>query len=161
MDEQETGTLPRATRRRVWFAGAVTTAIVVVLAVASIFLIGGEREAAYPAGSPEAAFQAYAGAWEAGDAETAWAALTAGAQTRVPWYQFIGANRARSDATRRVWIDDASGTDDRVVLRLSVETIHRGGLLGSSRYRDESRVTLLREDGAWKIDTPLTGYFVW
>ncbi len=161
MNQDTAGSAHRGSRRGPWLVGAIAAIVLIVIAATTIFLMSREQEAEYPAGSPEAVFQAYARAWEEGDTDAAWAVLSTGAQARVPRYRLSGANRARPDVARQVWIDDVSGSEERVVLRLSVETIYEGGLFGSDRDRDETRVTLLREDGEWKIDTPLAGYFGW
>ena len=36
-----------------------------------------------------------------------------------------------------------------------------GGLLRPERYREDMRIRMVREDGTWKIDTPLVGYHPW
>jgi hypothetical protein len=146
--------------RRSWvFAAAVAGALVLV-AVVTVFYAMGRQDASYASESPEAAFQRYAQAWDAGDAETAYASLSARAKTRVPQRDFREAITWSGDEATRVWIDERTGTDDLAVLVLTVETSD-GGWLGVDRYRDHPRVTLIREDGSWKIDTPLVGYHTW
>ena len=146
--------------RRSWvFAAAVAGALVMV-AVATIFFTVSRQDESYAPDSPEAAFQVYAQAWDAGDADTAYAALSASAQARVPEREFREAITWSGDGTSRIWIDERNGTDDRAVLVLTVES-SEGGWLGVNRYRYHPRVTLIRVDGSWKIDTPLVGFDSW
>jgi hypothetical protein len=146
-------------RRSLLFAALVVAALLIV-AAATAFYASGARDASYAPGSPEAAFQRYAQAWDAGDTDAAYAALSVRAKARVPERDFREAIEWGDDGATRLWIDERSGTDDRVVLRLTVETSH-GGLFSVERYRDHPRVTMIREDDAWKIDTPLIGYHSW
>lgn len=152
---------PRSSGRSIWIIGLIGALVLVLVAAGTVLFINDDEVAAYPPDSPEAAYQAYAQAWDAGDVEAAWGALTPRAQALVPRYEFRDANRWRGEEAMRVWIDQRTGTDDRVVLHLSIESVYDGGLFGSDRYTDGSRVTLVREDGDWKIDSPLVGYHAW
>ncbi|MFV2063822.1 MAG: hypothetical protein ACC726_09975, partial [Chloroflexota bacterium] len=120
----------------------------------------GRRDASFPPDSPEAAFQGYLHAWDAGDPDGAYAVLSDRARSRVPEREFRQVHRGSGDESVRVWIDDVSGTDERVTLAVTFESTYPG-LLRSERYRDETRIRMVREDGAWKIDTPLVGYHPW
>ena len=55
---------------------------------------------------------------------------------------------------------ERTGDDDRVVLTLSVERTW-DGLLGPDRDIQSLRLTLVRLDGEWHIDTPLVGLYPW
>jgi hypothetical protein len=161
MDSNLQAQVAQGVGRRTWLAGSFAIVALVVLAIVALVLAAGREAAVYPTGSPEAAFQQYAAAWDAGDLDTAWGSLTLRAQGRLSEWEFRDANTWRDDEKHRVWIDERSGADDRVVLHLTIETIYDGGLFGSGRYEDASSVTMVREDGDWKIDTPLVGYSRW
>jgi hypothetical protein len=147
--------------RSTWLVGGVLGIVLVVVAVAAIVIVGAREDKEYAAGSPEAAFQAYVRAWDAGDTDAAWAMLTDEAQVRGSRSDFRAANSWRENQAQRIWIDQRQGTDERAVLHLTIESIHDEGLFGSGRDQDESRVTMVREDGDWKIATPLVGYYPW
>jgi hypothetical protein len=161
MNGNAASTEPAGGGRTTWLVGAIVAIVLVVVAAAAILIVDERGDAGYPPDSPEAAFQAYAHAWDEGDTESAWDMFTPAAQGRVSHFEFRDANRWREDEVQRIWIDDRSGTDERVTLRLTVETVYRGGLFGSDRWQDTSVVTLVDTDDGWKIDTPLVGYQRW
>jgi len=161
MDTNTTATEPRGGSRSIWLAGAIVAIVLALVAAAALIVSGDREDAVYPPDSPEAAFQGYAQAWDEGDTDTAWSVLTSSAQGRVSRRDFREANTWRDEEGYRIWIDDRSGTDERAVLHLTIETIYDAGLIGSGRYEESSRVTMVREDGEWKIDTPLVGYHRW
>jgi hypothetical protein len=127
--------------------------------MAGLYAVGRE-DVSYPAESPEAALQGYLHAWDASDTESAYGFLSEGARTRVPESEFREANRWSDDVPVRVWIDDVSGVDERVTLAVTIESTDRT-LLRTERHREEMRIAMVREDGVWKIDTPLVGYYPW
>lgn len=161
MNDNAEATEPQGSGRSIWLIGGIVAIVLVVVALVTFVLVNERGDTEYPSGSPEAAFQDYARAWESGDTDAAWAALTVGAQGRLSQYEFREANHWRGDEAQRIWIDERIDTDGRAVLHLSVETIYSGGLLGSDRYREDTRVTLVFDDDEWKIDTPLVGYNRW
>lgn len=138
--------------------GAIVALVLGGAAVAAVSIDGGREWVSYPPGSPEAALQRYASAWEAGDTATAWDAFTPGSRNRLSRREFQEANDWRGSERHRVWVDERSGTGERVTLHLSVETIYGNGLVGLARYTLRTRVTFVRQDDQWKIDTPLVGY---
>jgi hypothetical protein len=143
---------------RQWLVGAVVAIALAAVATAAILLVDDEPNAGYPAGSAEAAFAAWARAWESGDVETAWAALTTRAREHTSPDAFRAANRRQSEFARRIWIDEVTADGERAVLYLSIETLADEGLFGSGRERKESRVTMSYEDDVWKVDTPTVAY---
>jgi|GEM_PF-2047608 len=161
MNDSAVATEPQGGGRSAWLVGGIVALVLVLVAVAAIFLVNDQQDAEYAVGSPEAAFQDYARAWDSGDTDAAWAALTIRAQERVSEHEFRDANAWQAREAQRIWIDDRSGTDERVVLHLSIEHIYDGGLFGSDGDTEDARVTLVLEDGVWKIDTPLVGYYRW
>jgi hypothetical protein len=159
MDENEGRPGRGGSGARHWLVGAIVTVVLVALASAAILLVDGEPEAQYPPGSAEAAFGDWARAWESGDVETAWAALTTRAREHTSPDAFRAANRRRSEFARRIWIDEVTADGERAVLYLSIETLADEGLLGSGREHKDSRVTVSYEDDVWKVDTPTVAYF--
>jgi hypothetical protein len=138
-------------------AVAVATAVA-VLGVAAILLSRERSESEYPSDSPQAAFQGYVRAWEAGDVSSAWASLGTAAQEHVSYERFDAANRHQPDDAYRVWIDDVSVDGDHAVLHVVVESLTGDGLLQPDRERVERRVTLAREAGSWKVENPIVSY---
>lgn len=133
-------------------------AVVIVAVAVGAMLTIDQQDAEYPAGSPEAAFQAYLRAWESGDADLAWAALSSRAQEQIPLDRFRSANAHQPDDAHSIWIDDVIRHDERVVLLLAIESLSEDGLLRRDRERASARMTLVRENDDWKIDSPASGY---
>jgi hypothetical protein len=131
-----------------------------VMATAALFLTVRQDEVRYPPGSAEAAFQRYIAAWDEGDTDTAYAALSSRARSLVPLRDFVEAQSWSADTPTRIWIDESKDTGERVILELTVEQ-SVGGPMRPRRDRHQPTVTMLREDGAWKVDTPLVGYYPW
>lgn len=161
MNENAEAPEPTGGGRSTWLAGGIVAIVLVIVAAATLVLAAGREDASYPPDSPEAAFQGYARAWDAGDTEGAWDMLTTTAQGRVSKFEFRDANSWRGEEQQRLWIHDRSGTDERVVLHVTIETTGGGLLFGSGDWEETARVTMVREDGDWKIDTPLVGYYRW
>lgn len=145
--------------RAIWIAGGVLAAALIVLAM--VGLGTPQDDAAYAPDTPEAALQAYFRAWHDGDTETAWAALTERARARLPEEEYYAAGGWYDDDTPvRIWIADRTDRDDSVVLEIGIEVTWEG-LLGPDRETHEQRVTMRREGGAWKVDTPMMGPYGW
>ncbi len=147
--------------RSTWLMGLVLAVAAVLLAVSVAILGGDQGDAEYAPGSPEAAFQDYVRAWDSGDIDGAWAALSDEAHDRVDEREYRDAARWRDEETARIWIDRVTGSGDRVTLHVTIETGYGPGLLGPDRYLDQTRVALVREDDQWRIATPLIGYYHW
>jgi hypothetical protein len=161
MNNEETGSHHEGGARLPMWLGVLSLLLLALLAGLAVVFALGQDDASYPADSPEAAFGTYARAWDEGDTEAAYAALSDRARATVPERSFNSENRWSDESISRIWVDGRTGTDERTVLALTIETSYSDGLLGSDRYRDDARVVLVREDGSWKIDTPLVGYFAW
>jgi hypothetical protein len=141
-------------------AGLLVVTVVVVL------LAGDRPPRTYPAGSPEAAYQAYVTAWQAGDDEAAYASFTTAVRAETPYadyhrqaieYRLYG---QQPGTTTRVFIDAATVQGETATLQVTVETSVVSGL-GANRYRSTLPVTLVREDGAWRLDTIRMGTEPW
>jgi hypothetical protein len=149
----------RGIRRTVLVLGAVILAVaaVGVLAVA----ISSRPAPAYPADSPEAAFQAYYTAWEARDLETAYGLLSERIRASVTADGYRTADReygwSRGES-RRVVLTGARVAGDRATLDLRVDQSSSGGLFGATdTWSWDTSVALVREDGAWHVDDYLAG----
>jgi len=142
-----------------WLVGVAIAVLIAIMAIA-VVLTSTQQETEYPPGSPEAALQAYAESWERGDVDAAYQVLTERAQARVEPLEFRHAMSWDDDAPTRIWIDERTDVDDRVILKLSVETTFNG-LFGPDRDTHSIRVTLVEVDGVWRIDTPLVGFYPW
>lgn len=150
----------RGGHRVALFATLGAIAVALVAAVALI-VMDGRPQVAYPPDSPEAALQRYLDAWDQGDVDRAWSALSTRAQSLLRYPTFQSSQAWLGDEAIRVWIDESrSAESDRVVLELTVEH-SSDGPLGPTRDRLQRRVTLVREGDAWLIDTTLTPPFEW
>lgn len=135
-------------------------AVVAAMLVAVIVVTAG-RPAVYPSDGPEAAFQRYLAAWDAGDLEAAWSSFsdriragTSAAEYADEILEF-GADRS---ADRRVLVVERRVDDARARLGLRVEEyVADGGWGGGDLWSWEVTVVLVREDDAWHLDTYLAG----
>lgn len=160
MEQSAASATPETRDHRPWLVAAVAAGLLLAVAVTAIVLTGTRKDLAYEPGSPESAVQAYAQAWEAGDVDTAWDLLTPQAQARVQEFEFRSAMSWDEDVPTRIWVEERRDLEDRVELSLAVERSW-DGLFGSDREVRPMRVTLIRVDGAWRIDTPLVGFYRW
>ncbi|MGD8485087.1 MAG: hypothetical protein PVG27_11610 [Chloroflexota bacterium] len=146
--------------RRTWLVGAIVVAALVALAATAVLLVGNREDVTYEPGSPEAVVQAYARAWEAGDADAAYQLLTPRAQERVDRHEYRYAASWEEDLPSRIWVQERVDHDDRVVITLAVEMTW-DGLLGPDRETHDLRLTLIPLDDGWRIDTPVVGFYPW
>lgn len=135
-------------------------AIVALIALALVVVLAVPKGlTAYDSGSPEAAFQAFYQAFEAGDVDAAYALLGSSVtgQMTLAEYRRLDSEQAwQRDQDRRVLLLGADLTGDRANLRLRVDEFSQGGL-GGNRYSSERTIRLVREGGAWLIDEPIVG----
>lgn len=135
-------------------------AIVALIALALVVVLAAPKGlTAYDPGSPEAAFQTFYQAFEAGDVEGAYALLGSSVtdQMTLAEYRRLDSDQAwQRDQDRRVLLLGADLSSDRAKLRLRVDEFSQGGL-GGNRYSSERTIRLVREGGAWLIDEPIVG----
>ena len=160
MEQTAGATQRQGSDRRTWLLGAIAVIVLIAIAAATVMLASTREDATYEPGSPEAAVQAYAAAWQAGDADAAWDLLTPGAQARVQEFEFRRAASWEEDMPTRLWVDERHDYEGRVVLDLSLERTW-DGLLGPDRDIQSLRLTLIQIDDAWRIDTPVVGFYPW
>lgn len=150
--------LPGSGNRMLLIIGTVIVGLV-VLTVAVVLVAGSRKPVAYPADTPEGAFQAYLTAFDEGDVEGAYGHFSAGVQERMDLDAYEAAIDAQAgyygpQSSRRVLFDRRSGEGDRITLHLVVEEFYGDGLEGSTN-RSPREIRLVHEDGAWRIDEPL------
>lgn len=148
---------PSGPPRAILLALAGLSAIV-VLALAALALRPGGSPI-YPPDSPEAAFQGYLTAYEAGDIDTAYGYFsTTVRETMTPeGYREIADMYGRYNSEdRRIVLDGVERAGDRVTLRLRIDHFSADGI-GGNRYSFAQEVRLVAEDGAWKLDELLAG----
>lgn len=147
------GGLPRS---MLLVGAAIGTLIVIAMIVV---LVIPDRPATYAPGTPEAAFQSFYSAWEDGDTDAAYEALSAGVTADLDRnaYRRMDAEQAwQRDQDRRLVLLGVDVTGERAVLRVRVDEFAGGGI-GGGRYSFERSVLLVREDGTWRIGEPLVG----
>ena len=162
MDERhESGTGPSTGSPRfskpLLLAGAAIAALVAIALIVAVAL---PREpTAYPAGTPEAAFQDFYRAWEAGNIGAAYGYLSPEVTKELSLTEYLRMDTDRSwqrDQDRRLVLLAVDVTGDRAVLHIRVDQFSGGGL-GGGRSSFERSVKLTRASGAWLIDEPLLG----
>ena len=135
-------------------------AIVALIALAMVVVLAVPKgPTAYDPGSPEAAFQAFYQAFEAGDVEGGYGLLASSVtdQMTLAQYRRLDSEQGwQRGEDRRVVLLGSDRTGDRANLRLRIDQFSGGGL-GSNRYSYERTIRLVREDGAWRIDEPIVG----
>jgi hypothetical protein len=147
---------------RIPIAGlVVVSAIVALIAIALILVLAVPQDTtSYDPGSPEAAFQTFYLAFEAGDLEGAYALFSRDVKARLTLAEFRQLETEQSwqrDQDRRVVLLETDVTGDRASLGLRIDAFYEGGGLGASRSSQERTVRLARQDGAWLIDEPIMG----
>ncbi len=137
--------------------GAGVAALVFV-AMALVLLLP-HPEPVYPAGSPEAAFQSYLRAWDAGDDKAAYAALSP--RVRASWtydgYLLEQDQYRQYDNERRVFIDRVETAEDEATLHLTIEWSGGGALTSSRWYERDVRIRMTKVEGTWYVDQALLG----
>lgn len=136
----------------------IATAVLVMLAIV-VAVVLPERTTTYPAGSPEARFQAFYTAWEARELDTAYALLSDEVRASITPAEY---RRMDDEMTwvrsedRRVLLLASDVSTDRAVLDVRIETFSSGGF-GGQRYGYEQAIRLVREGGEWFVDQALLG----
>jgi hypothetical protein len=148
-------------RARIPTAGLIVVgAIVALIGVALVLVLAVPKgPARYDPGSPEAAFQRFFLAFEAGDLDGAHALLSSSIkeQLSLAEYRRIGAEHGwQRDEDRRVVLLGTDVTGDRASLTLRIDQFNGGGL-GAPRNSYDRTIRLVREHGAWLIDEPMVG----
>jgi hypothetical protein len=148
-------------RARIPRAGLVVLAtIVALIAIALVLVLAVPRDpTTYAPGSPEAAFQTFYQAFEAGDLDGAHALFSAEIKKQMTlseYRRFDAEQGWQRDQDRRVVLLSSDVTGDRANLHLRIDSFYQGGL-GASRDSQERTIRLVHEDGVWLIDEPIIG----
>jgi hypothetical protein len=138
----------------------VTIALVALAVIAMVVVVLGDRagSATYPAGSPEAAFQSYLQAFDDGDAEAAYAALSTRVRASWSYDQYLQDQDTfgKWQPERQVWIDSVERDGDRATLHLTVE-YRSGSGLNISTWSNTQDVRMTLEDDDWRVDQRIVG----
>jgi hypothetical protein len=138
----------------------VTIALVALAVIAMVVVILGGRAgpAAYPTGSPEAAFQSYLQAFDDGDTAAAYAALSTRAKASWPYDQYLQDldTFGKWQPERQVWIDSVERDGARATLHLTVE-YRSGSGLSTSTWTDTQDIRLTLEEDGWRVDQRIVG----
>jgi len=138
----------------------VLGAIVALIAVSLVLVLAVPKgPTSYEPGSPEAAFQRFFQAFEAGDLDGAHGLLSSSIKEELTLaeYRRVGAEHGwQRDEDRRVVLLGTEVTGDRANLHLRIDQFNGGGL-GAARNSYERTIRLVRENGAWLIDEPIVG----
>ncbi|KFF59501.1 hypothetical protein JF66_10775 [Cryobacterium sp. MLB-32] len=124
---------------------SVIIGALVVVAVAVVFSSGTPEP--LDRATPEGAVQRYATAVLAGDEKTAALYLT---QTALD-----SCDRLDRPSTDNISVSLVSTTirDDTADVAVSITTSYKNGPFGSSEYRSDGVVDLVKTDGAWRIES--------
>lgn len=143
-----------STRLLLLVAAGVAALVVVALAVALLLPRGAPT---YPAGSPEAAFQAWLTAAEDADYEAIYAAFSPRVRATWTYDQYLSERGmyGESGGRRLVWIDSVDRRNDQAVLHVTVEYRSGEGLSTSRWYDRDIRVPMVLVDGTWYLDQRL------
>jgi hypothetical protein len=147
--------VPRFPRSVVLTGVAIVALIVVALVVA---VARPNRTIEYPAGSPEAAFQAFYTAWQDGDLETAYGYFSPSVTAGMTLTEYERADSSQSWAReqgRRVVLLGAEIDGERATVHVRVDEFYQEGV--GERYTSTYTVALVRDGGAWLVDEPLLG----
>jgi hypothetical protein len=132
--------------------------VVLVASVLAVLLVGDRPARDYPAGTPEAALQAYLVAWDEGDLIAAYAAFSRAATADVPFAEYRPQaadyrtwNMGADGPTRRVFINDVEIHGDRASLTVTIEETWISSL-NTSRNSYGREIPMVLEDDGWRID---------
>ena len=154
-----------ATARHPGRTVAVIGGVVLLLVIASVvaaLTLGSRGEVTFPAGSPEAAFQAYYRAYQAGDLTTAYSYFSRGVQQQLSREEYArlaayGPSMAPPGAIQRLTITGAvTHPTGSATLYVTVEQVSGSGL-NVSRFSYDRQIWMVQEDGAWKVGEALLG----
>ena len=157
MTTHEPTTQPVRESRSLLYIGAGILALLVI-SVVVVLAIGRTATPDYPADSPEGALQRYFVAFEEGDYEAAYEYFSERVKEQMSVDDFrrsIGMYGSPPGG-QRVLFQGTSGEGDRVRVELVVEYFYDDGFGGGSSSQPR-QVSMVREDGEWRIDDALAG----
>ena len=133
--------------------------VVVALVVATVVValtVADERRAEYPVGSPERRLQEYVAAIGEGDVDAAYDLMAAEYRRDVSRVEFADRYRYLADRLddTRIAIEESEVEGDRATITLAITTVYADDL-SYDEYEREERVTLVREEGEWRLVQPV------
>lgn len=147
-----------ATSRPGWLkpmlAIAAFSIILTVASTAAVIWVGGPRQAGYPAGSPEAAFQAFVNAAQSGDWATADTFLSSNMRAQGQSSQPMVSGTLNGNVTVTIQSTTLNGSSATLSVSYAYSS---GSLFGSTSYVSGANVSMILEASGWKLDSPLYG----
>ena len=136
------------------------TILLVVVSVVVVLLLGRGRTAPPPdPNSPAGVVHAYIEAVRDGDIERARSYLTRAARAEAESRDRQNAYRPSRDDTVRIVVETVTATEATADVRVTISRFYaRSDPFSSSTSHRDVTVTLLREDGAWRISQPIEPY---
>lgn len=164
MTETETRPHPAAQDRSLLLI-ALGIVVLVVLVVVAVLLLGNRRPTAFPAESAEGVVQRYLQAYQQGDYEAAYNFFSSDvrASMSLPEYRQVVRDQGGmygTDSAPRVSFDRTTGSGERREVHLSVEVFYgdrAGPFDGGGSVSSPRVVSMISDDGAWRIDEQLVG----
>lgn len=127
----------------------VAAGALIILAIATVALVGRDRIAEYEAGSPEAAAQTYVRSLFEGDYKTAYGLLAPDLQRRCE-PEDLALHTELEDST--VHFTDVTELEGSVRIDLTLtDTVYGPGVVPMGRSEHGSRLVLEQIDGEWRI----------
>ena len=136
------------------------TLLLIVVGVIVVFMLGRTRTAP-PAdtSTPAGVVQAYIEAVRAGELERSRTYLTREARAEAEARDKNSTYRPTAQDNVRIVVEQVSVTETRAEVKVTTSRFYANSdpfSAGSSHY--DSTVTLVREDGAWRMTQPLSSY---
>jgi hypothetical protein len=150
---------PRAVAAPDRFLVGIVLGAVALIAIGILAVLLAGRQApsgAVDPSSPVGVVQAYVEAVRAGDTERARSYLSQSAREQVDKANFPKPYLPPSPPERRVLIEPGEVTGDRARVKVTVSTFTaRSEPFSTSTYHQDVDVRLVRENGQWRIATPV------
>lgn len=131
--------------------------LLVALAVVTVVALGSTASDDFPADSPEATVQRYITAISERDSETAYGLLSERAQQMFTPEDFSDALRynVRDVDNQRIRIGQVERNGDRATVHLMIDRFWGSGV-DFNRSTSRTPIPVVRDEGEWKIDDPIT-----
>lgn len=150
-----TGTSARSGLKAI-VAIAVAVVILIVASTASVLVVGQPSPASFAAGTPQAAFQKWLVAANAGDWTIADGYLSSNLVSQGVVSQQLAGSSSGPRAT--VSIDGVQMGERTATLSITIDRSLGSGI-GAAGYSTSSTVQMVLENGAWKLDSQSFGLY--
>ncbi len=143
--------------------GIVVGAVLLIAAgIAAVFLTGRTAPPVVDPASPVGVVQDYVAALRAGDADRAYAALSRAAQAAVSLDDYrrrVNRPSAPDPDDQRVLVEPVAVGADTATVKVTISRFTaRPDPFSAATSHQDTTVTLVREDGAWRISRPAEPY---